>query len=81
MEQQPLHEGALQWIRRLAGKRAVWVGVQTAHVLCPLRKVVTGRGFFLSDAPLRTMPPNKKAPDITPEASSSSLARFLSPTS
>jgi hypothetical protein len=38
--------------------------------LCPLRKVVTGRGFFLSDAPLRTMPPNKKAPDSTPEASS-----------
>jgi hypothetical protein len=35
MEQQPLQRGALQWIRRLAGKRAVWVSVQAARVLMP----------------------------------------------
>ena len=27
-----LSRGALQWIRRLAGKRAVWVDVQAARV-------------------------------------------------
>jgi hypothetical protein len=35
MEQQPLQRGALQWIRRLAGKRAVWVSVQAARMLKP----------------------------------------------
>ena len=61
---------------RTRAKDVVAMFVQTAYVLCPLRKVVTGRGVFLSDAPLRTMPPNKKAQDITPEASSFSLASF-----
>jgi len=40
MEQQPLQRGALQWIRRLVSKRAVWSCVQEARVLTPLPDVV-----------------------------------------
>jgi hypothetical protein len=46
MEQQPLQRGALQWIRRLAGKRAVWSCVQAARVLTPPRMLCDREGVF-----------------------------------
>jgi hypothetical protein len=46
MEQQPLQRGALQWIRRLAGKRAVWVSVQAARMLKPPPGACDREGVF-----------------------------------
>jgi acetoin utilization deacetylase AcuC-like enzyme len=46
MEQQPLQRGALQWIRRLAGKRAVWVSVQAARLLKPPPEAYDREGVF-----------------------------------
>jgi hypothetical protein len=42
-----LARGALQWIRRLAGKRAAWGGFQAARVLThPLRMLGDREGVF-----------------------------------
>ena len=56
-----LARGALQWIRRLAGKRAVWVhGSYAARVRHPLRRLLDRQGvFFMPGAPRLMRPPPK----------------------
>jgi hypothetical protein len=56
-----LSRGALQWIRLPAPKRAVWVCFQAARVLTPLRRFMTGRGFFVP-CPVRSLRAVRRLP-------------------